>query len=785
MTDRTFAEHAQEYWEKNLPAIPFKKGEKRPSITGWSQYSDNLPGDEACTAWINKKGDHGIGLVMGMEVVLGKRLIGLDIDEPHLEHAVLAMIPGNPPIKRGKKGCTAFVLMESSLPVQSTTFKGKNGLGDVDILANKKCTVLPPSIHPGTGKPYTWDGDSLVSSDLQKISALSDLDFRIINCFVSSKHSATIIEGKTTHLAVLGLSRELVTAGASDDQIHQIIKNLLPRDYSGNSLNEVQEMIDGARRKGFDQTGEQRPYDPGDIGPIPLGSLADGRYVFSDQIRHITISESSNRLTNLATLMNLAPMSFWLDAFPKYQDGEVVGVNSYLAADTLMQLCREAGGFDVSRVRGRGVYLDAAGNVVVNFGNQIPKDSKYIYVCHIPIDIGTDTDGEFDVEKLLEFFQLFNWSNKSFAYMLLGWAVTAVICGVLEWRPHVFLAGAKNTGKTTLVFALKAILDSVAVVLDGQSTEAGIRQKVGPDSRPIILDEFESDQNIHRMKTVIKLARSASSASGQIARGTPEGKALEFNASSSFLFAAINPMMVTSADQSRIVVMTLEKHDDDKSTATAISAAMEALEGSAPQWCALAISQISNIRTSIKTLRLAFPPCDSRHALNISTLLAAAWCARHQSEITEMEAEDLLLEHKTLIDELAHAHESDDSIDCLNALLEYRVDRDEMLGTILARLKPDISDKDMRKSAAAKMEAYGIKTHGDGFLISNTHRGVKEVYSGTLWEAGGWVSALPRLPGAKKESQKRFSGNNRALATWVPFNLVPNDYETSESRPNF
>lgn len=344
---------------------------------------------------------------------------------------------------------------------------------------------------------------------------------------------------------------------------------------------------------------------------------------------------------------------------------------------------------------------------------------------------------------------------------------------------------SQNTGKTTLVFALRAILDSVAVVLDGQSTEAGIRQKVGPDSRPIILDEFESDQNIHRMKTVIKLARSASSASGQIARGTPEGKALEFNASSSFLFAAINPMMVTSADQSRIVVMTLEKHDNDKSTATAISAAMEALEGSAPQWCALAISQIEHIRTSIKTLKRAFPPCDSRHALNISTLLAAAWSARHQSEITEMEAEDLLLEHKTLIDELAHAHESDDSIDCLNALLEYRVDRDEMLGTILARLKPENLDKDIQKTAAVKIDAYGIKVHENGFLISNTHRGVKEIYSGTLWEAGGWVSALPRLPGAKKESQKRFSGNNRALATWVPFDLVPDDYAPDESRQKF
>ena len=123
--------------------------------------------------------------------------------------------------------------------------------------------------------------------------------------------------------------------------------------------------------------------------------------------------------------------------------------------------------------------------------------------------------------------------------------------------------------------------------------------------------------------------------------------------------------------------------------------------------------------------------------------------------------------------------------DCLNALLEYRVDRDEMLGIILARLKPEILDRNLRKTATAKIEAYGIKMHDGGVLISNTHRGVKEIYSGTLWEAGGWVSALPRLPGAKKESQKRFSGNNRALATWLPFDLVPDDYDTDESGAMF
>lgn len=53
------------------------------------------------------------------------------------------------------------------------------------------------------------------------------------------------------------------------------------------------------------------------------------------------------------------------------------------------------------------------------------------------------------------------------------------------------------------------LLEKIVVALDGHSTEAGIRQKLGPDSRPVMLDELESDQNLGRMWQVIKLIRSS------------------------------------------------------------------------------------------------------------------------------------------------------------------------------------------------------------------------------------------------------------------------------------
>ena len=274
-------------------------------------------------------------------------------------------------------------------------------------------------------------------------------------------------------------------------------------------------------------------YDPGSLGPIPLGYLPDGRFVFFEQPRRLLIVETSTRLMTLGALINLAPIEFWSDNFPTEK-----GVNATGAGLALMAAARLRGGFDESRVRGRGVYIENR-EVVRNFGGEIPRSARFAYVCPIPLNI--EPDGR-DIEPaaVLEFLQLFNFVSPSAAYLLFGWLVSAVICGALEWRTHVFITGAKNTGKTTLVNALRNLIDCIVVALDGQSTEAGIRQKLGPDSRPVMLDEFESDQNLGRMRQVIKLIRSSSSGNLAIARGTPEGKALEFTIRASFLLAAIN-----------------------------------------------------------------------------------------------------------------------------------------------------------------------------------------------------------------------------------------------------
>lgn len=601
---------------------------------------------------------------------------------------------------------------------------------------------------------------------------------------LTNPHAYALTKGSPAHDPGLKFVRAVLPHSQDPDFHVGLAEALLKEGYQGNLLAEIPEMVASGVAKGLHFKGNpaQDSYDPGSEGPLPMGYLENSSYIFFDQPRRLLIVETSNRLTTLATLMNMAPRSFWENRFPKLKDGKFIGADSMLAGDVLMAACRQKGGFDPGQVRGRGVYLDN-GKVVVNFGDPVPEDVKHLYVCWLSVDIDVNQGAGFDAKSVFTLLQRFNWSNPSAAFLLMGWATLAPICGVLDWRPHVFITGSKNTGKSTIIGALERLLGATAIVLDGTSTEAGIRQKIGPDSRPVILDEFEADSNIPRMKNIVKLARSASSASGHIARGTPEGRALEFNIRSSFLFGAITPMAVTAADRSRIVVLPLEKHQSDPKVAEAIARDVADLAKVAPQWCGAAINQIENVLASIPLIRTVMPPCDSRHALNISSLLAGAWCILNRRAITEAEARALVTEHMAVINELVAAHDGDDATDCLNALLEHRVKDDLMLGNLLAYAKREkLGQADDRASLNRKLQTLGIKPEKGGFLIANSHRGLAEVFRGTIWEVGGWNASLGRLPDAEKTKQRRF-GDHRGEAVWLPASVIPDDYDDGHELP--
>ncbi len=267
-------------------------------------------------------------------------------------------------------------------------------------------------------------------------------------------------------------------------------------------------MLVDARRKGFDKPDRwDGEYDPGDEGPVPLGYTEDGRYIFSEPRRRRVIALNSQQLMAPAGLADMAPIRFWADQFPKYdRKGTPTGdFSAKNAGDALMEACRKEGSYSLSRVRGRGVWLEGE-KVVVNLGQAVEHGGFYRYVCFEALpELGEE---KFDAFEVFDWLTLFNWQKPQDAELMLGWLAVAPICGALDWRPHVFVCGAKMTGKTTLFDGITELLDPLVMSLDGSSTEAGIRQTLLADSRPIVLDEFEADGNRGRMDSIIKLARS-------------------------------------------------------------------------------------------------------------------------------------------------------------------------------------------------------------------------------------------------------------------------------------
>lgn len=155
----------QEYFEQGYSIIPIKQGEKRPTREGWSRYCRELPSEKEIESWERLR-DTGINIGVCLGPASG--IVALDIDTDDAE--ILKHLPLSPVRKTGRDGReTRFFRFRDEIKNQK--------LHPVEILSTGSQTVLPPSIHPGTRKPYRWlTPDTLLNFDKEDLPEL-DLSF--------------------------------------------------------------------------------------------------------------------------------------------------------------------------------------------------------------------------------------------------------------------------------------------------------------------------------------------------------------------------------------------------------------------------------------------------------------------------------------------------------------------------------------------------------------------------------------------------------------------------------
>ncbi|WCS23894.1 bifunctional DNA primase/polymerase [Methylobacterium sp. NMS14P] len=242
------------YWERGFRVLPLEPSTKRPAqeLKGWPGFASSpLSGDRRAEL-INRYSDRGLGILTGTELSDGYRLGAIDVDQDAFVPVVQAILGDASCAKKGKKGLTVFVRYSEDL--KSTKVMDGSGGGAIDILLGGKFSVLPPSIHPETGRPYIWVGSSLLDADLGAMPIIDRETLTLLRAVVGSPHAQVITTGAGTHDAGVAFAAQLVAHGCNDEQIVALVTALLPAGYDGNSLAELPGWVESARQKGYADT---------------------------------------------------------------------------------------------------------------------------------------------------------------------------------------------------------------------------------------------------------------------------------------------------------------------------------------------------------------------------------------------------------------------------------------------------------------------------------------------------------------------------------------------------
>lgn len=216
MSEVIFGTEAPKFWTRNLPVIPLNG--KVPIHPGWQGNLGGIPNREKQAELVAANPNNNIGLLLGVTVGENSVLVAIDVDDDRLLNVSLQSLGLNRKErravlcgKRGKKGATLFARAPKTL--KSTVLKGAGGLGNIDFLAAGKQTVMPPSIHPETNKPYEVYGTSLLEVDLATLPEVSERHIQLLKAAIGSEHASILVSGKATHDAGVALVATLVRAG--------------------------------------------------------------------------------------------------------------------------------------------------------------------------------------------------------------------------------------------------------------------------------------------------------------------------------------------------------------------------------------------------------------------------------------------------------------------------------------------------------------------------------------------------------------------------------------------
>jgi hypothetical protein len=164
-----FAAHALELLRNGHQPVALCPHSKRPRYDGWRKRM-MTPDAIARETW------HGIG-VRGGHCHNGWTLVIMDVDVDDLDDVIGSSVPAANVSKRGARGSTRFY--KSRAQIKAAKYRMQDGKPIVELLQTGQ-SVLPPTIHPDTGKTYRWLEGSLFDTPIENLVEITEVDIEAL-----------------------------------------------------------------------------------------------------------------------------------------------------------------------------------------------------------------------------------------------------------------------------------------------------------------------------------------------------------------------------------------------------------------------------------------------------------------------------------------------------------------------------------------------------------------------------------------------------------------------------
>lgn len=518
------------------------------------------------------------------------------------------------------------------------------------------------------------------------------------------------------------------------------------------------------------------------------------------------VSRTAARFNDLGFLELANDINWWEMNFP----GHKGGMNHKAAASWIIAIAESRGIYDPGNIRGRGAWLDD-GRSVFHLGDKLVVDGKEMTIDEISSAFvyprgkkmprpSAQPLSKAEGAHLLDVAKQVRWSMQGSALLLAGWAFLAPICGALKWRPHIWITGGAGSGKSTVQRDFcYALTRGVAKYGQGDSTEAGVRQKLASDALPVLIDEFETndDKEKARVDGVIAMIRKSSSESeAETMKGTISGDGVSFKVRSMFCLASINTKLDKQADMDRITKLLIRVPPKDGSQIEhwkKLEADLYNISHDDSLPSRLMARSVSMVPTVLQAVKVFVKVASQRFSSQrmgdqYGTLIAGCWCLTNDHAPSEEEARDVVFGYNW--DEHTEDQDQDDAKSALDAILNSKIRManpagdvtiDELIRESLSTHHEGLVDQ---KVAAATLKRHGIRVEEEkGVLLFGTNvPNLKALLKNTSCSTDVRGQLL-RLNGAGRWQTERFSGASSKCVS-LPLSAILDEAPAPSSPPD-